>query len=407
MRVAIVGAGAGGLFVGANLEDVDEVDIFDGNEKAGKKIYITGKGRCNLTNDCDKEKYLENVVNGKKFMMSAISQFEPKDTINFFEEHGLKLKTERGGRVFPLSDKASDVTKTLISCCRQCDFHFNEKVKKISFSGKMFEVETDKGKYLFDKVVVATGGKSYPLTGSTGDGYHFAEDFSHNIIKPKGALVPIKLKDKFVKSVMGMSLKNVTLKCEVDGKTFSRFGEMLFTNDGISGPIVLSMSSLIGEGKEISLVIDFKPALSEEQLEKRLLRSFGDNLNCNLSTVIRGLLPKNLVQPFLEKVGLLPEKKVNGVKVEERKKIVKFLKNFPLIFDRLYPVEYGIVTSGGVDLKEINPKTMESKLQKGLYFVGEVLDIDCLTGGFNLQTAFSTAYACAKAIKDLQGGKNA
>lgn len=407
MRVAIVGAGAGGLFVGANLEDVDEVDIFDGNEKAGKKIYITGKGRCNLTNDCDKEKYLENVVNGKKFMMSAISQFEPKDTINFFEEHGLKLKTERGGRVFPLSDKASDVTKTLISCCRQCDFHFNEKVKKISFSGKMFEVETDKGKYLFDKVVVATGGKSYPLTGSTGDGYHFAEDFSHNIIKPKGALVPIKLKDKFVKSVMGMSLKNVTLKCEVDGKTFSRFGEMLFTNDGISGPIVLSMSSLIGEGKEISLVIDFKPALSEEQLEKRLLRSFGDNLNCNLSTVIRGLLPKNLVQPFLEKVGLLPEKKVNGVKVEERKKIVKFLKNFPLIFDSLYPVEYGIVTSGGVDLKEINPKTMESKLQKGLYFVGEVLDIDCLTGGFNLQTAFSTAYACAKAIKDLQGGKNA
>ena len=407
MRVAIVGAGAGGLFVGANLEDVDEVDIFDGNEKAGKKIYITGKGRCNLTNDCDKEKYLENVVNGKKFMMSAISQFEPKDTINFFEEHGLKLKTERGGRVFPFSDKASDVTKTLVRCCKNCHFHFNEKVKKIVFSGKQFEVKTEQENYNFDKVIIATGGVSYPSTGSCGDGYKFAQDFGHKILKPKSALVPIKLKDKFVKSVMGMSLKNVTLNCEVDGKTFSRFGEMLFTNDGISGPIVLSMSSLIGEGKEISLAIDFKPALSEEQLEKRLLRSFGDNLNCNLSTVIRGLLPKNLVQPFLEKVGLLPEKKVNGVKVEERKKIVKFLKNFPLIFDRLYPVEYGIVTSGGVDLKEINPKTMESKLQKGLYFVGEVLDIDCLTGGFNLQTAFSTAYACAKAIKDLQGGKNA
>ena len=268
-------------------------------------------------------------------------------------------------------------------------------------------MKTEQKNYTFDKVIIATGGVSYPSTGSCGDGYKFAQGFGHKIVKPKSALVPIKLGDKFVKGVMGMSLKNVTLKCEVDGKTFSRFGEMLFTNDGISGPIVLSMSSLIGEGKEISLAIDFKPALSEEQLEKRLLRSFGDNLNCNLSTVIRGLLPKNLVQPFLEKVGLLLEKKVNGVKVEERKKIVKFLKNFPLIFDRLYPVEYGIVTSGGVDLKEINPKTMESKLQKGLYFVGEVLDIDCLTGGFNLQTAFSTAYACAKAIKDLQGGKNA
>lgn len=408
MRVAIIGAGAGGLFVGANLSGKAIVVIFDGNEKAGKKIYITGKGRCNLTNNCDKEKYLDNVVNGKKFMMSAISQFEPKDTINFFEEHGLKLKTERGGRVFPLSDKASDVTKTLLSCCRQCDFHFNEKVKKITFSGDMFEVETDKGKYVFDKVVVATGGKSYPLTGSTGDGYHFAEDFSHNIIKPKGALVPIKLGDKFVKGVMGLSLKNVTLKGEVDGKTFSFFGEALFTDKGISGPIALSLSSMINTAKNVALSLDFKPALTEEEVEKRLLRDFEGNLNRNLSFVIKGLLPKNLVEPFLEKAGISPEKKVNSVSVKERKSIAHLLKNFGLDYQGLYPIESGIITSGGVDLKQISPKTMESKLQKGLYFVGEVLDVDCLTGGFNLQTAFSTAYACAKAIeKDLQGGKNA
>ena len=401
--IAIIGGGAAGLMAGGLLsQSGKEVTIFDGNEKCGKKIYITGKGRCNLTNNCDKEEYLSNVVGGKKFMMGAINRFSPADCIEHFENLGLKLKIERGNRVFPLSDKASDVTKALLSACKGCEIKLNEKVEGVAFDqkGNKFVVKTGKGKYLFDKVIVATGGKTYPLTGSTGDGYTFARKFGHNVIKPCPALCAIELQDKFVGRIMGLPLKNVTLNAIADGKKHSFFGEMMFTDKGITGPIVLTLSSYINRCANVNLSIDFKPALSLEEIDKRLLRDFDANLNKNVTYILRGLLPKNFVDVFLEKVKIHGEKKVNAVTAEERKKIGSLLKRFDLDYKNLYPLESGIITSGGVDLKEINPKTMESKLQKGLYFIGEVLDIDCLTGGFNLQVAFSTAYSCAKSLRE-------
>lgn len=396
MKIAIIGGGAAGLMAGGFLSKQGyTVTIFDGNEKCGKKLYITGKGRCNVTNACEKEEYLENVVNGRKFMMSAINQFTPYDTQSFFESLGVKLKVERGNRVFPLSDKASDIIKALTLHCGDCEIKLNEIVKAIEKKESFFVVLTSDNKYQFDRVIIATGGMSYSSTGSKGDGYKFAKMLGHNVVKPRGALVPIKLKDKFCCELAGLSLKNVKLTANYSGGKKSLFGEMLFTHDGISGPIALSLSSYISQEREVKLELDFKPALNSEQLENRLLREFSENLNKNLTYIIKGLLPRSLVEIFLNKAAINGETKVNSFSKEQRMKIISLLKAFPLNFDGLYPIEAGIVTAGGVDLKEINPKTMESKLVNGLYFIGEVLDIDCLTGGFNLQTAFSTAYAAA------------
>lgn len=395
-KILIIGGGASGLFAGGMLANKGfDVTIIEKNEKCGKKIYITGKGRCNFTNNCTKEEFLTNVVHGEKFMMSAINQFDCQSTIKFFDELGLKSKTERGNRVFPVSDKASDVTKTLLKNASDCNIKLNEKVEEIICKNDKFEVKTSKDKYIFDKVIVSTGGKSYPATGSEGDGYNFASKLGINVIKPKSALVPIKIKDKFCKDLQGLSLKNVTLKAKIDGKDKSFFGEMLFASDAITGPIALSLSSFIEEEKKVDLHLDLKPALSEEQLEKRLLKDFQENLNKNIKFIIKGLLPNSLVDVFLKRIEIKEDKKVNSITSQERKAIIKLLKDFTLTYDRLYPIETGIVTSGGIDLKQINPKTMESKQIKGLYFIGEVLDVDCLTGGFNMQTAFSTAYACA------------
>lgn len=396
MKIAIIGGGASGLMAGGELAKKGfQVTIFDGNEKAGKKIYITGKGRCNVTNNCDIDEFKDNIINGEKFMFSSLNLFPPQKTMEFFEDLGTKLKVERGNRVFPASDKASDITKALVKNASSCDFHFEEKVLNIEKQDDHFVLTTEINKYKFDRVVIATGGKSYPATGSKGDGYKFAKNFGHEIIKPHGALVPIKLKNKFVGDLEGISLKNVSLNAKIGGKNKSLFGEMLFTSNAISGPIALSMSSFIGQEKNVSLSIDLKPALSIEQLENRVLRDFDNNKNNNISTIMRGLLPERLAKVFLDRLKLSYDKKVNAITKEVREKIVVLLKNFTLDFEELYPVETGIVTSGGVSLKEVNPKTMESKLVKGLYFVGEVLDVDCLTGGFNLQVAFSTAYACA------------
>ena len=395
-KILIIGGGASGLFAGGMLANKGfDVTIIEKNEKCGKKIYITGKGRCNFTNDCTKEEFLNNVVHGNKFMMSAINQFDCQNTMKFFDELGLKSKTERGNRVFPISDKASDVTKALLKNADKCKIKLNEKVEEIKCLNDKFEVKTAKDKYIFDRVIISTGGKSYPSTGSEGDGYNFASKLGINVIKPKSALVPIKIKDKFCKDLQGLSLKNVLLKAKIDGKEKSFFGEMLFASDAITGPIALSMSSFIEEGKKVDLQIDLKPALSEEQLEKRLLKDFQENLNKNIKFIIKGLLPNSLVDVFLKRLSIKEDKKVNSITVQERKTIIMLLKEFTLSYDKLYPVETGIITSGGIDLKQINPKTMECKQIKGLYFIGEVLDVDCLTGGFNMQTAFSTAYACA------------
>ncbi len=395
MKIAIIGAGASGLLAGGILSQKHEVVIFDKNEKCGKKLYITGKGRCNLTNNCSKEEFLNNVVSGEKFMFSSINQFPPQEIINFFENLGLKLKTERGGRVFPQSDKSSDVIKCLEKFASKCKICLNEKVKSVSFDKNIFNLKTDKKEYEFDRVIVATGGKSYPLTGSSGDGYSFAKEIGHKIIELKPALVPIELEDDFVKNLQGISLKNVTLKAVADGKKYSLFGEMLFTDKGISGPIALSLSSFINRTHKVELIIDFKPALDEEKLMARIIRDIDENKNKTMQSFMKLYLPRAVGNVFLDKLCISPEQKVNNFTVKKREEFLKLLKHFPLKFKSLYPIESGIITSGGVDLKEINPKTMESKLQKGLYFIGEVLDVDCLTGGYNLTTAFATAFACA------------
>lgn len=399
MKIAVIGAGAGGLFVAGALGKAGlSVTIFDGNEKCGKKLYITGKGRCNVTNDCDRETFISNVVHGDKFMLSPIAKFTPQDCMAYFEEHGLKLKTERGNRVFPASDKASDVTKVLERECEKCEICLNEKVLAVVKKEDGFAVKTERGAYIFDKVIIATGGKSYSATGSEGDGYKFAKTLGHNVIPPRPALVPIKLKEK-VSSMQGLPLKNVTLHAEADGRRYDFFGEMLFTDIGITGPIVLTLSSYLSRANKVAnLYLDFKPALNEEQLDARLLREFDEDTNKNLFNLLRRLLPKNFVETFLHKVSLSGERKVNSVTLQERERIVKTLKCFPLTYDGLYPIDAGIVTSGGVDLKEVSPSSMESRLHKGLYFVGEVLDVDCLTGGFNLQATFAMANACANAI---------
>lgn len=395
MKIAIIGAGPAGLLAGGFLSFNHEVHIFDKNEKCGKKLYITGKGRCNLTNNCNKDEFFNNVVNGKKFMYSSINQFSPEDIISFFENIGLKLKTERGNRVFPESDKSSDVIKALEKFIKDCKIHLNEKVEEISKKNEEFLIKTHKKEYLFDRVIISTGGISYPLTGSTGDGYKFAEEFGHNITKPKPALVAIELKDWFIKDLQGISLKNVKIKAISDNKNYEYFGEMLFTVKGISGPIVLTLSSFINRANDIKLSLDFKPALSEDKLLSRILRDVDQCKNKTMSTFVSLYLPKTLGNIFLKLLNIDNQQKVNSFTVKQRENFIKLLKNFPLTFKNLYPIESAIITSGGVALNEINPKTMESKLVKGLYFIGEVLDVDCLTGGFNLTQAFSTAYACS------------
>lgn len=395
MKVCIVGAGASGLMcAGFIAKKGHDVSVFDGNEKAGKKIYITGKGRCNFTNASIGDDFNSNIVNGEKFLYSSLSKWNSFDTISFFEDLGMKSKIERGNRAFPESDKASDVTKALLKHCQGVHFVYNEKVVAIDKKDK-FLVITDKGKYTFDAVIIATGGKSYSATGSTGDGYKLARMLGHTIVEPRPALCPIELSDKFIKELQGISLKNVKLIAKYDGKSAEEFGELMFTDRGITGPIVLTISSLINRAKDVSLLLDFKPALDEKTLDNRLLREFEENKNKNISNVISHLLPSGLVEVFLRVCSISSDRKVNSIKIEERSRIIENLKRFKLSFKCLYPIDCAIVTSGGVNTKEINPKNMESKLVKNLYFIGEVLDIDALTGGFNLQLAFATAVSCS------------
>lgn len=399
-KIAVVGAGASGLFVaGLLFQRGFDVTVFDKNEKVGKKLFITGKGRCNLTNFCSVEEFLSNVVRGEKFLKSAIYGFSSEDCVNFFEGLGLRTKVERGNRVFPFSDKSSDVIKVLQEVhCKGVKFSLCNKVDKIEKKENDFVVFAQDGKYLFDKVIVSTGGKSYSSTGSDGDGYKIARSFSHTIEEVRPALCPMVLKDWFVKNLQGVSLKNISLNAVIDGKKLGLFGEMIFTDRGISGPVVLSLSSMVNRAKNVALSIDFKPALDEKQLDARLLRDFEENKNKDLKNVLRGLLPKAVAEIFAKAIGLDESKKIHDVTKEERQKLLFGLKNFKLNYGGLYDIDSGIVTSGGVCLKEVNPKTFESKLVKGLYFLGEVLDLDALTGGFNLQIAWSSAYACAKGI---------
>lgn len=406
-NVAVIGAGASGLMAAyAAAVNGNSVTVFEKNEKCGKKIYITGKGRCNVTHECMPEEFLQNVVANSKFLTGAIYGFSPQRTMQFFEDGGLKLKTERGDRVFPVSDKASDVTKCLEKYCINAGvkFRFNEKVLKINYlHSTIFNIITEKCKYFADCVLVCTGGLSYPLTGSTGDGYKFAEEAGHKIIEQKPSLCGLNLKGDFYNKLQGLTLKNVKLSLFINDKKQNEFfGEMLFTHFGISGPIALSASSFINrcDLKSLKLSIDLKPALSEEQLDARILRDFEKNKNKDISNGLKELLPNALIPVILERCAIPPSKKINCITRNERQSLLTTIKNFDMLVASLRGYDEAIVTAGGVDVKEINPKTMESKLVKGLHFCGEVLDLDALTGGFNLQIAFSTGFAAGNSIKD-------
>jgi len=407
MKTIIIGGGASGL-LGAYYSAIngDNVILIEKNEKLGKKIYITGKGRCNVTNDCEPEEFLKNVVTNPKFLYGAIYAYPPQKLIELLENAGLTLKTERGRRVFPMSDKSSDVIKTLELLCRQVgvEIKLNEKVEKIITQDNIVKkVITNRGENNCDKIIVCTGGKSYPSTGSTGDGYSFAKSVGHNVILPKSALCPIEIKGDFCKNLQGVSLKNVTLTVKRNGKViYSELGEMIFTHFGISGPIVLSASSYINKYSinEIELSLDLKPALTDEQLDNRVLRDFLKYKNRDLQNSLGDLLPKSLIKCIIELSKISPYKKNDIITKEERKRLIDSLKRIRLDIKGLRPIEEAIITSGGVDCKQINPKTMESKFVKGLYFAGEVLDVDALTSGYNLQIAFATAYLAANAGRE-------
>lgn len=383
-----------------------EVALVEKNEKFGKKLYITGKGRCNLTNDCELDDMFANVVHGEKFLRSSLYGFTPQDTMAFFENSGLKLVVERGNRVFPFSQKSSDVIKTLqIEIANlKVKTYLGTEVKEIRKNADGFKVVTPWESLECDKVVVATGGMSYPSTGSTGDGYAFARAFGLKIIEPRQALVPIIVKQN-VSALQGISLKNVNL-CAIDenGKEIaSEFGEMLFTNRGLSGPIALTISSYINRKQNVRLSLDLKPALDESTLDKRILRDFDERKNQDIKNVTRALLPERLNAYVLKCANIAESKKVNEITKQERAKLVETIKNLRFDVSSLAPFSEAIVTAGGVDLKGLKP-TCECKDVEGLYFVGETIDVDALTGGFNLQLAFATAVCAARDIlKSVQG----
>lgn len=407
MRVCVIGAGASGMMASIVLaRGGADVALVEKNEKFGKKLYITGKGRCNLTNDCELDDMFANVVHGERFLRSSLYGFTPQDTMAFFEDSGLKLVVERGNRVFPFSQKSSDVIKTLqIEIANlKVKTYLGTEVKEIRKNADGFKVVTPWESLECDKVVVATGGMSYPSTGSTGDGYAFARAFGLKIVEPRQALVPIIVKQN-VSALQGISLKNVNL-CAIDenGKEIaSEFGEMLFTNRGLSGPIALTISSYINRKQNVRLSLDLKPALDENTLDKRILRDFDERKNQDIKNVTRALLPERLNAYVLKCANIAESKKVNEITKQERAKLVETIKNLRFDVSSLAPFSEAIVTAGGVDLKCLKP-TCECKDVEGLYFVGETIDVDALTGGFNLQLAFATAVCAARDIlKSAQG----
>ena len=399
----IIGAGPAGMMAASAASDLGKsVLLIEKNKMAGRKLRITGKGRCNVTNVADSQSIMRNINENGRFLFSALSAFDSDDTVTFFESIGVPLKTERGGRVFPQSDKAVDVAEAMYKKVLDggCKFACGEVSEVLTENGCIVGVRLKSGKEITAKsVIIATGGLSYPLTGSTGDGYRMAKSLGHRITPPRAALVPIETKESWPAEMQGLSLKNVklTLKCE-DKSLFSDQGEMLFTHFGISGPIVLSASSVINRLPLSSLTatLDLKPALDEQTLDKRLLRDFDKYKNKQITNALVELLPQKLIAVVLSAAGIMPTKSVNVLTKEERGKLVKTLKALPLKLRSLRGFEEAIITSGGVDLSEINPKTMESKKVKGLRFCGEVLDVDAFTGGFNLQIALSTGFVAGE-----------
>lgn len=408
-RVVVIGGGAAGLMAAviAGREGA-KVTLLEKMNYVGKKMGITGKGRCNITNACDMSDFIKNTPGNGKFLYGAYERFTNEDLLQLLHDAGLETKVERGGRVFPASDSALDVRNTFMKLMKHygVDVHLEEPVKKLLIDdGVVTGVVTDKETYHADAVVIATGGKSYPATGSTGDGYILAAQIGHKITDIRPSLVPIVTEESWVKDLMGLSLRNVELSVVAKNKVQAKmFGEMMFTHFGITGPIVLSLSHTVGKLMRkknigtIGLDINLKPALSPETLDKRLQKDFDLYSKKQLINGMKDLLPSRLIPLIIELAGIDPQKPINQISKEERQQIGYMLQHMPLTVKGLRPVEEAIVTAGGISLKEFNPKTMESKLVKGLYGAGEVLDIDAFTGGYNLQAAFSTGYVAAMHI---------
>ena len=408
-RVVVIGGGAAGLMAAviAGREGA-KVTLLEKMNYVGKKMGITGKGRCNITNACDMSDFIKNTPGNGKFLYGAYERFTNEDLLQLLHDAGLETKVERGGRVFPASDSALDVRNTFMKLMKQygVDVHLEKPVKKLLVDdGVVTGVVTDKETYHADAVVIATGGKSYPATGSTGDGYILAAQVGHKITDIRPSLVPIVTEESWVKDLMGLSLRNVELSVVAKNKVQAKmFGEMMFTHFGITGPIVLSLSHTVGKLMRkknigtIGLDINLKPALSPEILDKRLQKDFDLYSKKQLINGMKDLLPSRLIPLIIELAGIDPQKPINQISKEERQQIGYMLQHMPLTVKGLRPVEEAIVTAGGISLKEFNPKTMESKLVKGLYGAGEVLDIDAFTGGYNLQAAFSTGYVAAMHI---------
>ena len=374
--------------------------ILERNEQFGKKLRITGKGRCNITNHCDNNQLIANTPVNGRFLYSAFSAFNADDMISFLENAGLPVKTERGNRVFPVSDSAADVVNTLVEQCKMlgCKFINGRAAKLLKENGRIVGVMTYDGvKIDADAVIICTGGLSYPTTGSSGDGYTLASSVGHSIVKPKPSLVPLSSPDSFCSDLMGLSLRNISVKVEDKSSKsiiYTDFGEMLFTHFGLSGPVILSASSHMKDPKSgnYCIHIDLKPALTEEQLDKRLLHDFAENTNRDFSNSLSALLPRKLIPIFIERSGIAPNTKMHQITREQRHRMLSLLKDFSVNVDGFRPISEAIITSGGVNVNEIVPKTMKSKLIDGLYFAGEVIDVDAYTGGFNLQIAWSTGW---------------
>ncbi len=388
MMAAAVAAGQG-----------HEVCLLEKNEKLGKKIYITGKGRCNVTNAADRETFFQNVCTNEKFLYGAFSRFNNQAVMEFLEAAGCSLKIERGGRVFPVSDHASDIIAAFARVLKKenVDIRLKQRaVQILTKSGRFAGVKLADGEKLMgDACIICTGGLSYPSTGSTGDGFRFAEETGHKVIKCRPSLVPLCAEEEWCKELMGLSLKNVAVSLRAGGKEkYSGFGEMLFTHFGVSGPLILSASSYYAEvpPDRAALLIDLKPALSAEQLDKRLLRDFDENRGRQFKNALGELFPAKLIPVMIKLSGIRPEKRVNEITKQERRAFAELMKSLPLTITGTRGFSEAVITKGGVSVKEVNPSTMESKKMKGLYFAGEVLDLDAMTGGFNLQIAWSTGH---------------
>ena len=403
MRVLVVGGGPAGMMAAIQAaKQGNAVTLLEQNEKLGKKLFITGKGRCNVTNDCDVTELFDSVVSNKKFLYSAFYSFSNQDVKDFFEEQGLRLKVERGRRVFPASDKSSDVIKALGNALKKLEvkIRLRTRVDKVLTENDIVcGVRLSDGECLnADKVILATGGVSYKSTGSDGSGLVMAEKLGHQVTKLRPGLVGMCTKEAWVRDMQGLTLKNVAVSIgKKQGKKplYEDFGELLFTHYGVSGPMILSASSRLGdelEKEDLYIKIDLKPALSKEQLDSRILRDFEERKNADLSNAMVHLLPKSMIPVMLHVCGLDPAKKVNEVTRGEREQLVKGMKEFPLTINGLRDIQEAIITRGGVTVNEVDPSTMESKIVKNLYLAGEMLDLDALTGGYNLQIAWSTGY---------------